>query len=114
VKQCSANKRDGSRCTLPAEGSDGLCWVHTQDNAEKRRQGQSRGGRSKPISDLAKLKAKLEALGDDVMSGKAPRANAAVAVTAYGAAIKAIEALVKVRELEESKLIETQLRVREQ
>jgi hypothetical protein len=114
MRRCSANKRDGSPCTLPAQGSDGLCWVHTKDNAEARRRGQSRGGRSKPIADLTKLKEKLVQLGDDVMEGKALRANAAVAVTAYGTAIKAIEALAKLRELEESRLVETQLKVREQ
>ncbi len=114
MRQCSATKRDGSPCTLQAQGASGFCWAHDPANAAKRRQGQSRGGRSKPIADLSRLKAKLEALGDDVMSGKAQRANAAVAVTAFAAAIKCVEALVKVRELEESRLVETGLKVREQ
>lgn len=35
-------------------------------------------------------------------------------MTAYSAAVKAIEALVKVRELEESRLVETGLKVTEQ
>jgi hypothetical protein len=111
---CGASKKNGAPCTLPAQGSDGFCWVHSKDNADKRRQGQSRGGRSKPISELTKLKDKLVALGDDVMSGGALRSNAAVAATCYGTAIKCIEALVKVRELEESRIVETQLKVKEQ
>ena len=114
MRQCAAAKKDGTPCTLPAQGSDGRCWVHSAEYAQTRRSGQSRGGRSKPISDLSKLKEKLVTLGDEVMAGKASRANAAVAATCYGAAIKCIEALVKVRELEESRLVETGLKVKEQ
>lgn len=114
MRQCSANKRDGSPCTLQAQGDSGLCWAHDPANAEKRRQGQSCGGRNKPIADLAKLKDTLVTIGDDVMAGKANRADAAVAATCYGTAIKAIEALVKLRELEESRIVETGLKVREQ
>jgi hypothetical protein len=114
MRQCSANKRDGSPCTLQAQGESGLCWAHDPANAEARRRGQSRGGRSKPISELMVLKGKLDTLGDNILSGKVNRGDAAVAVTAYSAAVKAIEALVKVRELEESRLIETGLKVREQ
>lgn len=114
MHQCSANKRDGAPYTLPTQGESGLCWPHNPANAEKRRKGQSRGGRSKPISDLSMLKQKLMDLGDAVMLGEAIRADAAVAATCYGTAIKAIEALVKVRELEESRVVETGLKVREQ
>jgi hypothetical protein len=60
------------------------------------------------------LKGKLDTLGDDVLSGKVNRGDAAVAVTAYSAAVKCVEALVKVRELEESRLVETGLKVKEQ
>ena len=60
------------------------------------------------------LKQKLIQLGDDVMSKRADRGNAAVAVTCYATAIKCIEAEVKVRELQESKLVETELKVEEQ
>jgi hypothetical protein len=60
------------------------------------------------------LKQKLITLGDDVLSRKVERGNAAVAATCYGTAIKALEAEVKVRELQESRLVETQLRVQEQ
>ena len=114
MRKCRATKRDGSPCTLPAQGERGLCWAHNPANAEARRKGASKGGRSKPISDLTTLKQKLVALGDDVLAGDANRGDASVAVAAYGTAIRAIEALVKVRELEESRIVETQLKVREQ
>lgn len=114
VKQCSANKRDGSPCTLPAQGADGLCWVHPEDNSEKRKQGQRKGGRSKPLTDIAVLQCKLSDLGDDVLTGRVNRANASVAAQAWGVAVKAIEVWCKIRELEEARLVEAGLKVREQ
>jgi hypothetical protein len=60
------------------------------------------------------LKTKLETLGDDVLAGRSNRGDAAVAATCYGTAIKAVEATVKVRELLESRLVETGLKVKEQ
>src|SRR5215216_2574774 len=110
MQSCRATKRDGLPCSLPSQGSSGLCWAHNPANAEKRRAGQSRGGRSKPISELMALKRKLDNLGDSVLAGKVKRGDAAVAVTAYSAAAKCIEAVVKVRELEESRLVETGLK----
>ena len=114
MRQCGASKRDGSPCSLPAQGADGLCWAHNPANADARRKGASRGGKSKPGSELALLKQKLIKLGDDLVAGKAHRGNASVAVAAYGTAVKVIEAETKLRELQESRLVETQLRVQEQ
>ncbi len=111
---CRATKRDGSPCTLPAYGSSDLCWAHAPETAERRRRGQSRGGRSKPLTDISVLQRKLSDLGDDVLAGKLNRADASVAAQAWGVAVKAIEACVKIRELEESRLVETGLKVREQ
>ncbi len=88
--------------------------AHDPANADARRKGASRGGKSKPGSELALLKQKLIKLGDDVLAGKADRGNAAVAATCYGTAVKVIEAETKIRELQESRLVETQLRVQEQ
>jgi peptidyl-tRNA hydrolase len=60
------------------------------------------------------LKRKLITLGDDVLSGKVDKGKASVAAQCYGVAIKAVEAETKNRELEESRIVETQLRVQEQ
>ena len=114
MQKCRATKRDGSPCTLPAQRESGLCWAHDPKTTEARRKGQSRGGKSKPLADLSTLKAKLIQLGDDVLDGKASRGDAAVAATCYGTAVKVIEAEVKVRELQESRLVETGLKVKEQ
>ncbi len=112
--KCGATKRDGSPCSLPAQGADGLCWAHNPANADARRKGASKGGRSKPGSELGQLKRKLIALGDDVLAGSVDKGKASVAAQCYGVAIKAVEAETKNRELEESRIVETQLRVQEQ
>ena len=87
MRQCGARKRDGSPCSLPAQGADGLCWAHNPANADARRKGASRGGKSKPGSELAQLKRKLITLGDDVLAGKVDKGKASVAAQCYGVAI---------------------------
>jgi hypothetical protein len=111
---CQATKKDGTPCSLPALAGSTTCWAHHPEHQSARRRGASKGGRNKPGTELHVLKQKLIQLGDDVMSKRADRGNAAVAVTCYATAIKCIEAEVKVRELQESKLVETELKVEEQ
>jgi len=60
------------------------------------------------------LKQKLITLGDDVMAGRAHRGDAAVAAQCWGVAVRAVEAEIKFKELLESRIVETQLKVQEQ
>ncbi len=76
---CTATKRDGSPCTLPSNGPAGLCWAHDPKNAERRRRGQSRGGKSKPSRELARLQRRFEELAEQVLSGDVERGVGAVA-----------------------------------
>jgi hypothetical protein len=73
----------------------------------------SKAGRSRDGSELHRIKQTLIQLADDVMARRADRGNAAVAGTLLASAIKDIEAEVKVRELEEARLVETELKRRE-
>jgi hypothetical protein len=75
---CTATKRNGEPCTLSAVGQQGLCWAHDPKNAEKRRRGQSRGGRGKPTTEIRDLKKQLEDLAEDVLEGRVDRGNAVV------------------------------------
>ena len=52
---CSANKRNGEPCTLPATGKHGLCWAHHPATAEQRRKRASRGGKGKAAKRVAVL-----------------------------------------------------------
>ncbi len=95
---CAATKRSGEPCTLPAIGSSGLCWAHDPKNREKRRRGQSKGGRSKPNKEVVAIRGRLLALADDVLEGRVDRADAAVAGQLLGTVIRAIATELKVRE----------------
>jgi hypothetical protein len=95
---CIGTKRDGSPCTLPSNGSSGLCWAHDPKNAERRRKGQSRGGRNKPSRELQGIKARLSDLADDVLAGRVDRGNAAVAGQLLNTVIRAVGVELKVKE----------------
>jgi hypothetical protein len=98
---CSATKRDGSPCTLPSSGPSGLCWAHDPKNAERRRRGQSRGGRNKPSRELTGLKAQLQDLTTDVLSGELETSRAAVANQLINTRLRAIEVERKIKETQE-------------
>ena len=114
MSQCPAITGRGEPCKGFVHPTKTYCPAHDPDRAEARRGAASKAGRSRAGSELHTIKQKLVGLGDDVLAGEVDRGNAAVAATCYGTAIKAIEAEVKLRELQESRLVETQLRVQEQ
>jgi LPS O-antigen subunit length determinant protein (WzzB/FepE family) len=98
---CTANKRDGSPCTLPSYGSSSLCWAHSPETAERQRRGQSRGGRSKPTKELVDIKRRLSELADDVLEGNVDRADAAVTSQVLNVYLRAVSLELKVREQQE-------------
>ncbi len=85
MARCSATKANGEPCTLPANGSHGLCWAHAPENAQRRRRAASRAARSKGNKEVAALKGEIKALIADVRSGELDRNDAAVMVQAYRA-----------------------------
>jgi hypothetical protein len=95
---CTGIKRNGSPCTLPSTGSSGLCWAHDPANAERRRRGQSRGGRNKPSRELQAIKQRLSDLADDVLADRVDRGNAAVAGQLLNTVIRAVVVELKVKE----------------
>ncbi len=99
--RCRATKRDGTPCTLPSNGSGRLCWAHDPANQERRRRGQSRGGKSKPSRELVELKSGLLTLRDDVLAGRVDKGNAAVAAQIMNVYLRTIEAERKLREIED-------------
>ncbi len=99
--QCTATKRDGSPCTLPSNGPSGLCWAHDPANAERRRRGQSRGGKSKPNREIVDVKSRLSELAEDVLAGRVDRGDAAVVSQVYNVLLRAIATELKVKEVTE-------------
>ncbi len=98
---CTATKRNGDSCTLPAVGREGLCWAHDPKNAEKRRKGQSRGGRGKPTTEIRALKTQLDDLAAGVLAGTVDRGNAVAVNQILNTRARLIELERKVKETEE-------------
>ncbi len=98
---CTAFKRDGTPCTLPSNGSNGLCWAHDPANQEKRRRGQSRGGRTKASGEVRDLKRQLDELAADVLAGRVERGDAVAVNQILNTRARLIEIERKVREAEE-------------
>ncbi len=98
---CTATKRDGSPCTLPSYGSSDLCWAHSPQTAERRRRGQSRGGRSKRTKELVSIKQRLSDLADDVLEGRTEKGTGAVVSQILNVYLRAIATELKVKEVEE-------------
>ena len=101
MDQCSATKRNGEPCTLPAVGQQGLCWAHDPKNAERRRRGQSRGGKNKPSRQLVAINRRLEELAQQVMDKEVDRSDAAVAGQLLNYVLRGISIGLKAREMEE-------------
>jgi len=70
-------------------------------NAEKRRKGQSRGGRGKPTTEIRALKTQLEDLATGVLAGTVDRGNAVVVNQILNTRARLIELERKVLETEE-------------
>jgi hypothetical protein len=98
---CRATKANGEPCTLPANGSHGLCWAHSPEHAEQRSRMASKAARSKPSRELSGLKAQLVDLTKGVLSGEIETGRAAVANQLINTRLRTIEVERKVREAEE-------------
>ena len=99
--RCSATKRNGEPCTLPANGKQGLCWAHDPSTADKRRRRAQKGGRAKARSELPQLKALLSDLTDRVLSGDLETGPAAVANQLINTRLRALEQERKIKETED-------------
>jgi hypothetical protein len=82
---CRATKANGEPCTLPANGSQGLCWAHAPENAEKRRRAASKAARAKGNKEVADLKVEIKTVIADLRAGDLDRNDAAVMIQGYRA-----------------------------
>jgi hypothetical protein len=82
---CRATKANGEPCTLPANGSQGLCWAHAPENAEKRRRAASKAARAKGNKEVADLKGEIKTVIADLRAGDLDRNDAAVMIQGYRA-----------------------------
>src|SRR5215213_5430806 len=101
MTRCAAIKANGERCRLDAKGKQSMCWAHAPENAVARRKRASRGGRAKANRELPTIKALLEDLTEQVLSGDLETGRAAVANQLINTRLRAIEVERKIREAEE-------------
>jgi hypothetical protein len=101
MPSCRGTKRDGTPCTLPANHANGYCWAHSPEQAEQRRRAASRAGKSKPNKELASIKQQLQKLTDDVLEGRADRADGATAGQLLNTLLQCLEVERRWRELGE-------------
>ena len=102
---CSGITGSGDRCRAIAITGSDWCHAHHPDRADARRRsaskGGKRGGRGRPVVELASIKKKLEGLADDVLAGSVDRSDAAVISQIYNVVLRAISTSLKAREQEE-------------
>ena len=105
MAKCSAIKADNGRCKVEAMPGAEWCWNHHPDYEEARRRraskGGKRGGRGRPLVELADVKRQLREMADDVITGRMDRGNAAVAGQLLGTFLRAASVELKVREQDE-------------
>jgi hypothetical protein len=100
-RQCAGIKRDGGRCTLSADPSSGMCWLHDPARAPERRAHARRAARSKGNKELLTLKDELRDVIADVRKGELDRNVAAVMIQGYRALKDFIALERQVRETDE-------------
>lgn len=101
MPRCAGIKRDGGRCTVVVNCPNDYCYQHDPARAEERRRNASRAGRSRPSSELSGLKAQLQDLVKDVLSGELETGRAAVANQLLNTRLRALEVERKIREQDE-------------
>ena len=101
MPQCSAIKRDGTRCTASVRPGDEWCWNHSPANADKRRRNASRAGKTRPSREITSIKAQLAEMVETVLSGTVSTAPYAVANQLLNTRLRAIEIERKVRETDD-------------
>jgi hypothetical protein len=102
---CSGIRADGGRCQAQAMRNSEWCINHHPEQAELRRRraskGGKRGGRGRPIVELASLKDENADIRRRLLEGELLPNVAAVAVQSINTDIRAVGAAMKARESEE-------------
>ncbi len=102
--RCAAITKAGERCRLVATHGS-YCYAHSPQTAERRKRSASKGGRvggngRGGRSEIADLKAQLEDLAADVLSGEVDRGAAAVVNQILNTRARLIELERKIKEQE--------------
>ena len=105
MSNCSGITRAGTACKgIPIDGSQ-WCYAHSPDHDQERRRhgarGGKRGGRGRPVAELAALRTENASLRDRLLDGELAPNVAAVAVQSLNTDARLVVAALKAREQEE-------------
>jgi hypothetical protein len=102
---CSGIKADGSRCKAQAIRGSAYCVGHDPEQAAARRRraskGGRRGGRGRPVSELASLRDENADIRQRLLEGELQPGVAAVAIQSLNCDIRALATTIKAKEQEE-------------
>jgi hypothetical protein len=105
MSRCGAIKPNGERCKVEAIPDAQWCWSHHPDYEQARRRraskGGKRGGRGRPIAELASLRDENADIRRRLLEGELLPNVAAVAVQSINTDIRAVGAMLKAKEQEE-------------
>jgi hypothetical protein len=105
LAKCTAITRGGDRCKGIAIDSSDYCYAHHPDHADDRKRaaqkGGKRGGRGRPIAELASLRNENADIRRRLLEGELLPNVAAVADQSINTEIRAVGATLKAREQEE-------------
>jgi hypothetical protein len=105
MSRCAGIRADGGRCKAEAMPEAEWCWNHHPDYEQARRRraskGGKRGGRGRPLADVAETKRFLRGLAGAVLQGSVDRSDAAVAGQLLNTYLRAVSVELKAREQEE-------------
>ena len=102
---CAGVKADGGRCGAQAMRGSEWCIGHDPAKADARRRraskGGKRGGRGRPVAELAALRNENAGLRERLLDGELAPNVAAVAVQSLNTDARLVVAALKAREQEE-------------
>src|SRR5918912_4220818 len=105
MSDCSGIRADGGRCRAQAIAGSQWCFSHHPDyEAERRRRasrGGKRGGRGRPVSELAALRVENADIRERLLEGELNPGVAAVAIQSINTDIRAVSVTLKAKEVEE-------------
>jgi hypothetical protein len=101
VASCGAITAKGDRCSATVRPGAEWCYNHDPARAQERKRNASKAARSKPSRELASIKARLEELTEDVLSGELETGRTAVANQLINTRLRAIELERKIKEADE-------------
>src|SRR5918995_7493743 len=102
---CSGIRADGGRCKAQAIADSQWCFNHHPDYEQERRRraskGGRRGGRGRPVAELASLRDENARVRHRLLEGELLPNVAAVAIQSLNCDIRAVATTLKAKEQEE-------------